>query len=178
MHHQVSGLSGADIGTIASAGAAAIAAGASWVSVLQSRKERITARTPLMSIDFVTPLRSDIVRVHITNHGAAARGVEFAVAVDGQMCWSVTDPPTFLPGETRTMLPAINHVSDIDPIGFVSCYDVAGGVLRVWYPTGESQVYRARDRPDERPSRAVLMRVVSPDFDASAMTLVGFRNVD
>lgn len=179
VHHAAAGLSATDIATLATAGFAAVAAGASWVSVRQTRQERIAAQTPLMSIDISTPLGSSEVRVHITNHGPAVRGVEFAVAVDGQMCWSPTDPPTFGPGESRILVPALNHVSDAEPVGFVSCYDVSGGVLHVWYPNGASRIYRSRDRPDERPTRADLMKVVaSPDFDIRAMKLVRYRYAD
>jgi hypothetical protein len=101
------------------------------------------------------------------------------VAVDGQMCFSPTDSTTFAPGEIRRLLPAINHVSDAEPFGFVSCYDVSGGVLHVWWPSGASRVYRSRDRPSERPSRADLMNVVAlSGFDMSTMTLVRYRNAD
>ena len=179
VHPAAAGLTATDVATLATAAFAAIAAGASWVTVLQARRERVAAQTPLMSIDITTPLGSPEVRVTITNHGPAVRGVEFAIAVDGQMCFSPTDPPTFAPGESRRLLPAINHVSDAEPFGFVSCYDISGGVLHVWWPNGASRLYHSRDRPDERPSRADLISTVAPSgFDISTTTLVGYRNAD
>ena len=89
----------ADVATLGTAIFAAIAAGASWATVAQARRGRIDAATPSMSIDVITPLGSNEVRVHLMNHGHAVRGVEFAVAVDGQMTFSVTPRPTLQPGE-------------------------------------------------------------------------------
>jgi hypothetical protein len=90
-----------EIATSATAAFAAVAAGASWASVLQTRRERIKAQTPAMSIDVVLPSDTTQVLVQIANHGAPARQVEFGIATDGQMTTTVADRPTFLPGEAR-----------------------------------------------------------------------------
>lgn len=149
------------------------------MSVLQTRRERISAATPSMSIDVITPLGSQEVRVQITNHGPAARGVEFAVAVDGQMAYGHPPPsPSFMQGETRTLLTGIRHLSDTDPVGFVSCYELTGSILHVWWPSGEHRSYHARDRPNERPSRVELMQQVAPGFDISQVTLVRYQRVE
>jgi hypothetical protein len=167
----------ADWAALGSAAFAAVAAGASWATVLQTRRERIAAATPRMSIDLITPLGTTEVRVQIMNHGAAVRGVEFAVAVDGQMTFSVTPRPTLGPGETLLLRTAINHFSDAEPVSYVSCYDLAGRVLHAWWPDGQHRVYRVKDRPEERVNRAELMARVAPTLNIDQLQLVRFEEI-
>jgi hypothetical protein len=161
-----------DIATLVTAGFAAVAAGASWASVAQTRRDRIEAQTPMMSIDVVLPPDAAQVIIQIINHGPAARQVEFAVATDGQWTHTVTEKPTFAPGEMREYDSGIHRQTLRDPAAFVSCYDLTGGILHVWYPNGDHLVYRPRERPDERPSRAAMMQHVAPGFDPSGMHAV------
>lgn len=166
-----------DVATLGTAIFAAIAAGASWATVAQARHDRIDAATPSMSIDVITPLGSNEVRVQLMNHGPAVRGVEFAVAVDGQMTFSVTPRPTLQPGELLILRTAINHVSSADPVSYVSCHDLTGRVLHAWWPDGEHRVYRVKDHPEERVNRAQLMARLDPALDISHMQLVRYEEV-
>jgi hypothetical protein len=130
-----------------------------------------------MSIDVITPLGTTEVRVQIMNHGAAVRGVEFAIAVDGQMTFSVTPRPTLGPGETLLLRPAINHFTDAEPVSYVSCYDLTGRVLHAWWPDGEHRVYRVKDRPAEQVNRAELMARTAPTVDINHMQLVRYEEI-
>lgn len=126
-----------------------------------------------MSIDVIAAIGTHEVRVEITNHGPAARGVELAVAVGGQHTFGHPPPsPSFQPSEKRVLGTAIQHVSETDPFGFVSCYDISGRTLHVWWPTGEHRTYRPPDSPADRLSRQELMQHQAPGFDRSQYTLV------
>ena len=74
VHSAAAGISATDVATLATAGFAAVAAGASWMTVLQTRRERVAAQTPVMSIDITTPLGSSEVRVTITNPRSGSPG--------------------------------------------------------------------------------------------------------
>lgn len=170
-------MNGADWAALGSAAFAAVAAGGSWASVLQTRRERLAAATPSMSIDVITQLGTNEVRVQLMNHGPAVRGVEFAVAVDGQMTFSVTPRPTLGPGETLLLRTTINHTSDTEPVSYVSCYDLTGRVLHAWWPDGHHEVYRVKDRPNERVNRAQLMARVAPGLDIHQMQLMRYEEI-
>ncbi|HEX3803593.1 MAG TPA: hypothetical protein VHV75_12220 [Solirubrobacteraceae bacterium] len=165
-------MSAADIAALGAAVFAAVAAGASWASVLQTRRERIEAQKPHMTIDVILPPDTAQVLVQLANHGASARQVEFAVATDGQITHTVTERPTLLPGETREYDSGIQRSTNRDPVAFVSCYDLTGATLYAWWPNGDHRVYRPRERADERPSRADLMSHVLPGFDPTRLALV------
>lgn len=59
-----------------------------------------------------------------------------------------------------------------ESFGFVSCYEVTGRVLHVWWTTGKSRVYHVTDRPEERVTPQQLMREVNPTFEPSQTTFV------
>ena len=172
-------MSTADIALVATAALAAIAAGASWASVFQNRKERIAASMPLMTIDVMVVADTETVRVHLTNSGGGvARGVEFSVSAPevGLIAYGVSHPtPTFRPGESRLIDTAIHANRDNELIGFVSCYDATGEHLKAWWPNGDHRDYRiGRDRV----SPSLLMQVAKPGFDIAQMTPVRYTTVE
>jgi hypothetical protein len=131
--------------TFASTVFAAGAAGASWTSVLQNRRDRIAAESPAMTIDMIASDTDQTVQVHLSNQGGVARGVEFAPAVGQLMVFGVPHPaPLFRAGESRLIQTAIPVRRDDTIVGFVSCYDVHARRNYVWWPNGEHQVYDFR----------------------------------
>ena len=163
-------MSTADIAALGTAVFAAVAAGASWASVWQNRKDRIAASQPYMTIDLIVVGDSNRVRVHLTNAGAGiARGVEFAVAAPatGQMSYGPPHPaPLFKPGESRIIETGISGDRDTELIGFVQCYDITGTDVLAWWPNGSHRKYRIGRDPSSAQS---LMQVVAPGFDVKQM---------
>lgn len=110
---------------VGSAAFAAIAAGASWWSVWQNRRERLAAQRPELIIEMSVHLPSNKVLAQIHNNGGTARSVRFCV-IEGSFMAYGTPQPTgiFQSGESRTIetdLPPTKDraakawVSGIDP---------------------------------------------------------------
>jgi hypothetical protein len=148
-----------DIATLATAAFAAVAAGASWATVAQTRKERRAARIPEMSIEVMG--RNGYAHAHLSNHGCAVRAVQFALFADGQLTFGTPQPsPMFQPGEHRLMQTGIAITRDSKAVGYVSCYEITGRDVYVWWSDGTHRKYRVSDHPTEQVSPSDLLAVI------------------
>jgi hypothetical protein len=109
----------------ASAGCAAIAAIASWVTVRQTRRDFVAARRPELEIMVIENLDTGALKVHFQNHGeAAARNVRFVVVEpDATAIGNLPPNATLVPGESRTLLTPMNSSDSRSAIAAVLCND-------------------------------------------------------
>jgi hypothetical protein len=137
--------------TIVAAGFAATAAGASWASVWQNRRERIDARTPDMHVEVHHALDSDTVQVFIASNGGPAKNVYFLIVAGHMAVYGNPEPSTlFRAGESRIFETTLRRSVE-QPIGFVACHDLTARHLYVWNATEEQRVYRIKGfRRDKR----------------------------
>jgi hypothetical protein len=164
---------------IVAAGFAAIAAGASWASVWQSRRERIDARTPDMHVEVQHAQDTDAVLVFIASNGGPAKGVYFLVVAGNMAILGHPEPSTlFRPGESRILQTTLQRSAE-PPVGFIACHDLAERHLYVWAATGERRVYRIkglrRDRRDL--TDGLLMDELYPGRDISGVIRGDFQTI-
>jgi hypothetical protein len=132
-----------------------------------------------MTIDLIGIGNTQTLRVHLTNNGGVARGVEFAAAAAGRMVYGPPHPaPLFRPGESRLIETAISVTPDDEVIGFVSCYDATGTLSYAWWPSGKHEVYRIAGRRPDRVSAEMLMKRADPSFDFAQMTKVRYNTLE
>jgi hypothetical protein len=172
-------MSAAADAAIASAAFAAVAAGASWASVLQTRRERTTAREPNLSIEVSVDPTSGVVTAHLNNNGGPARSVRFAVAVQNHLAYGHPSPtPTFRAGEGRVIDTAITTAPTVPAPGFVAGIDTETSTLYVAWTGGETATYRLRGRRRTTTTDQDLMRHVLPGFDIRTATQTRFQTRD
>ena len=124
---------------------AAVAAGASWASVAQTRRDRIAAQTPVLRLEVAEDLISKQISVHIHNHGGAALRVRFAVVVGNQLAYGHPAPTsTFQAGEGRVIETPIVTLGGVPAPGFVAGWNTTNDKLFVSWTDGEHAVYDRR----------------------------------
>jgi hypothetical protein len=85
-------LTAADWAQVGSAVFAAIAAGASWATVAQSRRERKRRETPDIHMRVLQQVPSGHINIHFANYGGAAKDVRFFVLESGQVAYGRCRP--------------------------------------------------------------------------------------
>lgn len=164
--------------TLATACFAAIAAGSSWASVDQTRRERVVAATPDLRIEVVEdPITTSI---HLQNHGGTAMRVRFGVAARNEFAFGFPAPtPTFPRGEGRIITTPI-----VTGGGYsrsrVSCRrNTAGTKLYVFWTDNRKQTVMTQSELEALGTDNVLLtRHVLPDFDPRAMSRVRYTTTE
>jgi len=166
------GLHTAEWAAVGSAGFAAIAACASWASVWQNRRDRIAARTPDLHIEVQRMLGSGIIRLHVSNHGGAAKKVRFLVIEGGDVAYGHPAPTaTFQSGESRLIETGLSASGQKTVRGFVAYCDMSGQRYYACTVSGGKMSFRLKGwRRDRKISDQVLAKKLYPDFDVSNMT--------
>jgi hypothetical protein len=166
-------MSAADLATLATAVFAAVAAAASWASVLQTRRERLSARTPELLLEVVEELTTKHISVHIHNHGGPAVRVRFAVALGNNLAYGHPAPTaTFLAGEGRVIETTIVTPGNVPAPGFVAGWNTAGTHLYAAWTDGKRAVYDRRAMRAAGTTDDYLLKQVLPEFDISRMNIV------
>jgi hypothetical protein len=175
-------VSATDLATLVTAGFAAVAAIASWASVLQTRRERVAAQTPDVHIEVVQAIGANQrnVRVELVNAGGLAKAVKFAVLVDNQLATGHPPPiPTFKPGESRIIETGITPSLDAKRVAFVSYYDAGNTRFYVSYlDPAKKRVYRVKDLSAQRLSDNALLLQLAPGFDLGSTRLVTYDTTE
>ena len=166
--------------TLITAVFAAVAAAASWASVVQTRRERIAAQTPQLHMELLEALDNgrSFLRIQLINAGGIARHISFSL-VDGTQCVTGTPSPTptFRAGESRTIDTALVPTSGVKPKGYVVCYD-ARGSFYIWMTDGTTRTY-TKEQIESNPVRNQdLMRELVPSFDINAVTLLRYETIE
>jgi hypothetical protein len=114
--------------------------------------------------------------VHLHNYRAPARLVTVAVAVGDQLVYGHPAPsPVLARGESRILDAELLLTAPNTPApGFVSGYDTVRSKLYVVWTDGKRKVLPASKFTGGDLSYGSLLRVVIPDADLEAMTLVRF----
>jgi hypothetical protein len=128
----------ADVATVASALFAAIAAGASWATVAQNRKERELAQAPDLSVRLSLTQGTLLLRVHNVG-GGPANGVNYLITHDDNITWDVVANGYLGPGEDtqffKTSMPASrtlagNEYVCVVPLGTAAEHSALGRRIR------------------------------------------------
>jgi hypothetical protein len=128
---------------VGSAAFAAIAAGASWSSVWQNRRERLAAQRPELIIEISVHLPSNKVLAQIHNNGGTARSVRFCV-IEGSFMAYGTPQPTgiFQSGESRTIETDLPPTKDRAAKAWVSGIDPEARYVYATTSKGKQKRYR------------------------------------
>ncbi|HEV2923068.1 MAG TPA: hypothetical protein VGW98_03480 [Solirubrobacteraceae bacterium] len=162
-----------DWATVGTAAFAAVAAGASWASVWQNRRERIAARTPAMALEPQYVEADDEVRLYIFSNGGPAREVHFLLVSGAEVVAGIPRPTSlFRSGESRCLKTRLSKPeTGTPPPSFIACYDISGKHFYAWSGSGEERVYtqhRWQREPDV--SDEALMKAFYPEVDYSKAT--------
>lgn len=135
----------ADAAAVASALFAAIAAGASWATVTQNRKERELAQAPDLAVRLIVTDGTLMLRVHNVG-GGAAHGVNYLLVHDNNITWDVVAKGYLGPGEDtqffRTSIPASGTPAGDEYVCVVTARD-RRGVLRAWPQNpGQEKIFK------------------------------------
>jgi len=138
----------AEWAAVASAALAAFAAGASWASVWQNRRERLAAATPELHFEVIYLTGEEPkVRLSIANNGGAAKNVYFCIVIGSEVSYGHPQPTAFFrPGESRivgTQLTPPPSLSE-KPKAMVACHDTPGSRLYVFTQDKPVLTYRLR----------------------------------
>jgi hypothetical protein len=128
---------------VGSAAFAAVAAGASWSSVWQSRRERLAAQRPELIIEVSVHVPSNKIVAQIHNNGGTARSVRFCV-VEGSFMAYGTPLPTgiFQSGESRTIGTDLPPTEDRAAKAWVSGIDPEARYVYATTSKGKQKRYR------------------------------------
>ena len=121
-----------------SAGLAAVAAVASWASVLQTRRERRQAATPDLNVQVLVTGNPGYMEVWVDNAGSVgATGTNFMLVHQDQVDYGVVGTGFVSPGQTegpiRTQVVAASSIGGKDFQCFVTCRD-RSGILHAFSP--------------------------------------------
>jgi hypothetical protein len=130
---------------VGSAAFAAVAAGASWSSVWQNRRERLAAQRPELLIEVSVGFPSNKIVAQIHNNGGTARIVRFCV-IEGTFMAYGTPHPTgiFQSGESRTIETALPSTEDRSAKAWVSGVDPGARHVYVTTSKGDQKRYRLK----------------------------------
>jgi hypothetical protein len=130
---------------VGSAAFAAVAAGASWSSVWQNRRERLAAQRPELIIEVSVRVPSNKIVAQIHNNGGTARSVRFCV-IEGSVMAYGTPLPTgiFQSGESRTIETTLPVTEDRAAKAWVSGVDPEARYVYVTTSKGKQKRYRLR----------------------------------
>jgi hypothetical protein len=136
---------GTEWATVGSAAFAAVAAGASWASVWQNRRERLAAERPELIIEVSVHSPSNKIVAQIHNNGATARSVRFCV-IEGSFMAYGTPLPTgiFKSGESRTIETELPLSESREAKAWVSGVDLEARYVYVMTSKGKQKRYRLR----------------------------------
>jgi hypothetical protein len=158
------------------AGAAAVAALASWASVAQSSRWQKRERQPELSIDLSQNLDTNQIQIRVTNTGGGiAKGVNFW-ALEGSMICAGGLPPhaTLAPGAGVTLSTSLIPVKGSRNVrAVVMCR--GGDYMHAWTAAGIHRKWPLRTLGFDRkaPSFNDQVRELYPDVgDPAAYTLV------
>lgn len=143
-------LSTTDWATIGTATFAAVAAIASWASVLQTRRERLEAQKPDLLIEVSVHLPEEKVFVQIHNNGGTARSVRFC-AIEGTLMAYGTPQPTGIleRGESRSIETSLPATKDREARAWVSGVDAAARIIYVASSKGMTKRYKLKKLPKD-----------------------------
>jgi hypothetical protein len=162
---------------VGSAALAALAAGASWASVWQNRRERMVAQRPELIIEVSLHIPSNKIVAQIHNNGGTARSVRFCV-LEGPFMAYGTPKPTgiFQSGESRTIETTLPPTEDRAARAWVSGVDPEARYVYVTTSKGKQRRYRLR-WPHKKVSDA---RFTEDFYDVAAdqLALVGHETTD
>jgi hypothetical protein len=151
---------------VATSAFAAIAAGASWATVAQNRKERELAQAPDLSIRLSLKHGSLILRVHNVG-GGPATGVNYLLILGADITWDVVSNGYLGPGEDtqffRTSMPASRTLAGTEYVCVVTARD-SHGVLRAWSQNpGQRVVFKpSLFRGEATPSKQEIVATLFP----------------
>jgi hypothetical protein len=171
------GLTAADWAQVGSALFAAVAAGASWATVAQARRERKRRETPDIHMRVIQRLPSNEVDIHVVNYGGPAKDVRFCVVESGQVAYGTLPPNGHIdPGEHRTLTTALVAADEKAPaIGYVAGFNLLGDRMFVSSLNGDERRWRFRRRflPDRKTSDHDVLKAFYPDIgDITALPWV------
>jgi hypothetical protein len=144
----LSTMSMTDVVQLTSTGLAAIAAAGSATAAGIMYRQWKASATPLLTIDVGDTLPDGSQVVTITNHGAPARKVQYAV-LEGGRVWAGTVPPHgFLQPDTAVRLSVELHELFADTEGgrkaVVYGFDLTARKVYAWAANGTSRTWRGR----------------------------------
>jgi hypothetical protein len=143
-------LSTTDWATIGTAAFAAVAAIASWASVLQTRGERLEAQRPDLLIEVSVHLPEEKVFVQIHNNGGTARSVRFCVIEGTFMAYGTPQPTGILErGESRSIETSLPATKDREARAWVSGVDAAARIIYVASSKGMTKRYMLKKLPKD-----------------------------
>jgi hypothetical protein len=170
----------ADVATLATAAFAAVAAGASWASVLQTRRERLAARTPDLHLEVMEAIgpTGSVIQIQIINSGGLAKLVRFGVVQGREFAFGHPPPsPTFRSGESRILETALTPVTPKTVAAYVACFDAERERFYFWPHGGRRQVFRVADLERDFTNDS-LMRQLQPDFDIQRAKMVLYKTIE
>jgi len=134
-----------DWATIGAAAFAAVAAIASWASVLQTRRERLAAQRPDLLIEVSVHLPEEKVFVQIHNNGGTARSVRFCAIEGSLMAYGTPQPTGILErGESRSIETSLPATKDREAKAWVSGVDAAARTIYVASSKGITKRYKLK----------------------------------
>ena len=175
-------LTTAELASVISASAAAIAALGSWAAVRQTRKAARDATLPSLHGQVLVG-QEGLLEVHIHNAGrGVAKGVLIGlVAEDSHVMGALGTG--FLPGgesvfvQTGIPTPSIEHLAREKPKGVLICRDISENSY-AWNLVGERKVLRRRYLPWQRhrvTSTSEALHRFYPEIDFAGLARVGLR---
>ena len=159
-------LTAADWAQVGSALFAAVAAGASWATVAQARRERKRRETPDIHMRVIQRMPSNEVDIHVVNYGGPAKDVRFCVIESGQMAYGTLPPNGHLdPNEHRTLTTGLVAADEKAPaIGYIAGFNLAGDRMFVSSLNGAERRWRFRRRllPDRKTTDEDVLKEFYP----------------
>jgi hypothetical protein len=138
-------LSTTDWATVGTAAFAAVAAIASWASVLQTRRERLAAQRPDLLIEVSVHLPEEKVFVQIHNNGGTARSVRFCTIEGTLMAYGTPQPTGILQrGESRSIETSLPATKDREAKAWISGVDAAARTIYVASSKGKTKRYKLK----------------------------------
>jgi hypothetical protein len=174
----------ADWTAVGSTAFAAVAAGASWATVLQTRRERIAALKPNLHYEVIYltgPQRC--VQLSISNNGGAAKNVYFCVITGNEVTYGFPQPTAFFkPGEGRLINTDLTSPESLmaQADSFVACHDASGARLYLFTTDKAPRVFRLRGWRRSRKGFAAqdLARKLFPGADLEKLTWKTYQTAE
>jgi hypothetical protein len=165
-----------DLAALGTAGFAAVAAGASWASVWQTRRNWRDQQTPQITPSWTEP--NNRVTLSFTNTGGGfATQTNFIVVSGRECCTGVVPPVTLGPGIRVTLDTDITPLGALHEVtGAVFCLDRLG-TWHAWSWAGDHE----RPRKDRRPAKSLspedALQLFHPDIDIESLVFRKWRVV-
>jgi hypothetical protein len=167
----------AEAAQIASAAFTAVAAGASWAAVTQTRRQWRREREPELHLQ-ITETRSGgqgRLELHIENSGGMAKAVSYAAASDIEACLGFVGPNLMLQsGDGVTIWTHLTPRPEGVPVkGVVIAWDRSSRYAHAWSDSGEHKHWRRRNWPTQRPKGGDwIFAQFFPDVPLTSMPFV------